>query len=52
MYFLKWFIDEQVEEEALFDSIIQKLRRIEKDSNAFYMLDAEFGKRSFTAPAE
>ncbi|MBY0119570.1 ferritin [Paenibacillus sp. FSL H8-0317] len=52
MYFLKWFIDEQVEEEALFDNIIQKLRRIEKDSNAFYMLDAEFGKRSFTAPAE
>lgn len=52
MYFLKWFIDEQVEEEALFDNIIQKLRRIENDSNAFYMLDAEFGKRSFTAPAE
>ncbi|GGH19640.1 ferritin [Paenibacillus segetis] len=52
IYFLKWFIDEQVEEEALFDSIIQKLKRIEKDSNAFYMLDAEFAARSFTPPAE
>lgn len=46
--FLKWFIDEQVEEEATFDSIIQKLRRIDNDSNAFYMLDAELAKRSFS----
>ncbi|WP_028612120.1 ferritin [Paenibacillus harenae] len=49
--FLKWFIDEQVEEEALFDNIIHKLKRIDKDSNAFYMLDAEFAGRSFTPPA-
>lgn len=49
--FLKWFIDEQVEEEATFDSIIQKLKRIEKDSNAFYMLDAEMATRVFTPPA-
>ncbi|MRN55133.1 ferritin [Paenibacillus monticola] len=52
IYFLKWFIDEQVEEEALFSNIIHKLKRIEKDSNAFYMLDAEFAARSFTPPAE
>lgn len=50
--FLKWFIDEQVEEESMFDSIIQKLKRIDKDSNAFFMMDAEFAKRSFTPPAE
>lgn len=49
--FLKWFIDEQVEEESNFDSIIQKLKRIEKDSNAFYMLDAELAQRVFTPPA-
>lgn len=49
--FLKWFIDEQVEEESTFDSIIQKLRRIDKDSNAFYMLDAELAKRTFTPEA-
>lgn len=52
IHFLKWFIDEQVEEEALFDNIIQKLKRIDKDSNTFYMLDAEFAQRSFTPPAE
>ncbi|MFD0714834.1 ferritin [Paenibacillus sp. GCM10027626] len=49
--FLKWFIDEQVEEEALFDSIINKLKRIDQDSNAFFMLDNEFAQRSFTPPA-
>lgn len=48
--FLKWFIDEQVEEEAMFDSIINKLKRIDKDSNAFYMLDSEFAQRKFTPP--
>ncbi|MCD8501731.1 MAG: ferritin [Bacillaceae bacterium] len=50
MTFLKWFIEEQVEEEATFDSIIQKLKRIENDSNAFFMLDNEFLSRTFTEP--
>ncbi|AIQ64707.1 Ferritin [compost metagenome] len=52
MYFLKWFVDEQVEEESLFSTIIEKLKRIDKDSNAFYMMDAEFAARTFTPPAE
>ncbi|RSD26669.1 ferritin [Mesobacillus subterraneus] len=50
MTFLKWFIEEQVEEEALFDSLIQKLRRIDQDSNAFFMLENELAQRTFTAP--
>jgi ferritin len=50
IHFLKWFIDEQVEEEALFDGIVQKLKRIDQDSNAFFMLDAELGNRVFTPP--
>ncbi|MCL7749548.1 ferritin [Halalkalibacter alkaliphilus] len=52
MTFLKWFIEEQVEEEDMFDSIIQKLKRIDDDSNAFFMLDDEFSKRTFTPEAE
>ena len=48
--FLKWFIDEQVEEESMFDSIINKLKRIDKDSNAFFMLDTEFAARTFVPP--
>ncbi len=50
--FLKWFIEEQIEEEDLFDGIIQKLKRIDDDSNAFFMLDNEFSKRTFSAEAE
>ncbi|WP_090575711.1 ferritin [Paenibacillus sp. OV219] len=50
MQFLKWFIDEQVEEEAMFDSIINKLKRIDQDSNAFFMLDSEFAGRTFVPP--
>lgn len=52
MTFLKWFIEEQVEEEASFDTIIQKLKRIENDSNAFFMLDTEFASRKFSPPTE
>ncbi|WP_425387239.1 ferritin [Alteribacter aurantiacus] len=50
MTFLNWFIEEQVEEEASFDAIIQKIKRVEADSNAFYMLENELGKRTFTKP--
>jgi ferritin len=46
--FLKWFIDEQVEEEAMFDTLIQKLKRIENDNNSLFMLDNELAKRTFT----
>lgn len=52
MTFLKWFIEEQVEEEASFDSIIQKLKRIDADSNAFFMLESELGKRTFVTETE
>jgi len=50
--FLKWFIDEQVEEEASFDYIIQKLKRIKDDSNALIMLDAELANRTFSPENE
>ncbi|MED3039092.1 ferritin, partial [Bacillus tropicus] len=42
----------QFEEEASFDSIIQKFILITSDSNALFMLDAELEKRTFTPPAE
>lgn len=50
--FLKWFIDEQVEEEALMNSIIKKLERIGNDSAALYMLDTELAARAFTPPID
>lgn len=48
MAFLKWFIDEQVEEESTFDTLINKIKRIQNDSNAIFMLDSELASRTFT----
>ncbi|WP_313893236.1 ferritin [Psychrobacillus sp.] len=48
MAFLKWFIDEQVEEESTFDTLINKIKRIESDSNAIFMLDSDLATRTFT----
>lgn len=45
--FLKWFIDEQVEEEATFESIIDKIKRIENDKNALSEYEQELGKRDY-----
>ena len=42
---LQWFIDEQVEEEASTDEIVQKLKLIKTAPGALYMLDKELGKR-------
>lgn len=46
--FIKWFIDEQVEEESLFNSLIKKLERISNDSAALYILDKELSARIFS----
>jgi ferritin len=48
--FLKWFIDEQVEEENTLNNIIKRLERIQNDVNALYVLDAELAVRVFTPP--
>ena len=50
--FLKWFIDEQVEEESMFSSLLKKLGRIGNDPNALYTLDAELAQRVFTPPVD
>ena len=47
---LKWFIDEQVEEENTFSTIIKKLERISNDSAGLYMLDTELAARVYTPP--
>jgi ferritin len=48
--FLKWFVDEQVEEESTFNTIIKKLERMEENKSALYMLDTELAQRTFTPP--
>jgi len=43
---LNWVIDEQVEEEEMAESILERLKMIADDSAALYMMDQELGARS------
>ena len=49
---LKWFIDEQVEEEETFTKLVKKLERIGENPAALYMLDTELQARTFTPPVD
>ena len=48
MSFLRWFIDEQVEEEDNFSTIIKKIKRCENNPAALYLLDDELAARVYT----
>ena len=45
---LKWFIDEQVEEEENAQTIIDNLKMIKDNGYGLYMLDKELGARIYT----
>ena len=49
--FLQWFVNEQVEEEASADGIVQQLTMMENAPGGMFMLDRELGQRVFTPPA-
>jgi len=46
--FLKWYIDEQVEEESNFNVILGKLKRADQNPAALYMIDDELMTRVYT----
>lgn len=48
MNMLQWFIDEQVEEEASADELVQQLKLIGESGNGIFMLDRELGQRKYT----
>ncbi len=48
--FLKWFVDEQVEEESNFSDIYGKIELV-GESGGIYFLDKELGVRVFALPA-
>ena len=50
--FLQWFVNEQVEEEATADEIIQKLKLASEYKAALFMMDKEMETRVFVAPAQ
>ena len=49
--FLDWFVNEQVEEEASADEIVQNLKLVGDNGYGMLMLDRELGQRVFTPPA-
>ena len=48
---LKWFVDEQVEEEENAQNIIDNLRMIKDNGYGLYMRDKELGARVYTQAA-
>lgn len=48
--FLKWFVDEQVEEEANVEKILATLRLINGQGDGIFMMDREMAKRVFVDP--
>jgi ferritin len=50
--FLKWFVDEQVEEEANASEILDNLKLIGDRGNGLFMLDKELRQRKFTDETE
>lgn len=48
--FLIWFVDEQVEEEASANEVLQKVKRVGKEGSGLLLLDQELGTRIFTPP--
>ena len=50
MSLLKWFIDEQVEEENSFNALLKKVRRSEENPAALYLMDDELASRVYTPP--
>ncbi len=50
--FLQWFVNEQVEEEATVEAIVDKLKLVGDHGVALFMLDAELTKRAVQPAAE
>ena len=48
--FLQWFVNEQVEEEASADEVVQKLKLVADAPGGLFILDQELGTRMFTPP--
>lgn len=48
---LIWFVDEQVEEEANADGIVQQLKMVKGEGGGLFMIDRDLKARVFTPPA-
>ena len=48
--FLQWFVNEQVEEEASADAVLQKLKLMANAPGGLFMLDQQLGQRPAATP--
>ncbi|MCK4999093.1 MAG: ferritin, partial [Anaerohalosphaera sp.] len=48
--FIRWFIDEQVEEEDNANKLVGQLKMIKDSPQALFMIDRELGQRVYTPP--
>jgi len=48
--FYKWFLDEQVEEEATASDVLSKLKLTKAEGSALFFMDQEMAKRVFVQP--
>jgi ferritin len=49
---LQWYVTEQVEEEASFNEILDKIEIVGTNGNGMYNLDKELGSRTFVDPTQ
>ena len=50
--FLDWFVNEQVEEEASVDEIVQQLKLVGEKGQGIFMINRELGTRTFVPPGQ
>ena len=50
--FLQWFVDEQVEEEASVDEVVQSLKLNENNPGGLFIIDKELVQRVFVPPVD
>ena len=50
--FMDWFLQEQIEEEATADSILQKVKLVGDSGNGLFALNAELGRRTSSPGGE
>jgi ferritin len=50
--FLKWFVDEQVEEEESVDAVLQGLKLNKNNPSGLFMIDKELAQRAFVPPPD
>lgn len=50
--FLRWFVDEQVEEEESVDAVLQGLKLNKNNPSGLFMIDKELAQRAFVPPVD